>query len=277
MIKASISIQFVAEAIFAAGAQGWDVPALLARAGISQELLENPQSRVSPQQYGALWHVLAQALDDEFFGMDSRPMRYGSFAILCHSLLDCRNLGHALSRAIRFFALILDDMTGELQCDGEQASIILKDGRESPRLFAHGTYFVILHGLACWLTRRRLRIAGARFCQSEPASLPEYKNIFGKHLLFEQARSSLSLEAAALDLPILRDGPAATAFLRQAPANILVKYRDCDGQVAKIRRLLAATPFEDWPDFATVAAALHTTTSKAAVPIRTWSLLSVCG
>ncbi len=103
MNKGTISISFVAYALAEAKRRGRDVAALTARAGFSADLLDMPLARVSPQQYGALWHVLAAELGDEFFGMDAHPMRPGSFAILTHAVLDARDLRHALERALRFF------------------------------------------------------------------------------------------------------------------------------------------------------------------------------
>ena len=56
---------------------------------------------MSSAHYGLLWHGIAQALDDEFFGMDSRPMKAGSFTLLCYSVLQCETLERALRRALR--------------------------------------------------------------------------------------------------------------------------------------------------------------------------------
>lgn len=261
MTKGTISISFVEEALLEASQRGFEVSTLLAQAGLNPAWLGTPQARVLPEQYGALWHVLAAALDDEFFGMDSHPMRYGSFAMMCHSLLDCSNLGHALERATRFLSLVLDDSRSVLVADGMTAQLQLHDRRAHPRIFAHGTLFVILYGLACWLTGRRLVIKEVSFVQSSPENLAEYHLIFGQNIRFAQPGSALSLENKALTLPIIRNGRALTEFLRKAPANFLVKFRNGEGYVIRIRNLLSATPFDDWPVFGDLAARLRTTES----------------
>lgn len=261
MTKGTISISFVEEALLEASQRGFEVSTLLAQAGLNPAWLGTPQARVLPEQYGALWHVLAAALDDEFFGMDSHPMRYGSFAMMCHSLLDCRNLGHALERATRFLSLVLDDLRSVLVADNKTAQLQLHDRRTYPRIFAHGTLFVILYGLACWLTGRRLVIKEVSFVQSSPENLAEYHLIFGQNIRFAQPGSALSLENKALTLPIIRNGRALTEFLRKAPANFLVKFRNGEGYVIRIRNLLSATPFDDWPVFGDLATRLRTTES----------------
>lgn len=261
MSKGTISVSFVEDALLEAERRGIDTADLLHQAGLNQALLATPQARVSPEQYGKLWHLLAAALDDEFFGMDSHPMRYGSFAMLCHALLDCANLGHALERGLRFLSLVLDDVHGQLDKDGDAARLRLTDRQHTPRIFAHGTIFVILYGLACWLTGRRLSIGGVDFVQPMPDNAAEYRLVFGKQLRFGQAQSCLQLDSKALALPIIRDARAAQDFLRKAPANFLIRYRHRDGHVARIRKLLAGTRFDEWPTFGAVATHFRTTES----------------
>ncbi|MGO7976040.1 AraC family transcriptional regulator ligand-binding domain-containing protein, partial [Rhizobium ruizarguesonis] len=74
---------------------------ILARVGLPP-LVDQP---LSAETYGALWLAIAAELDYEFFGMGGRPMRGGSFTLLCHCVLHAPTLGQALRRALRF----LDD------------------------------------------------------------------------------------------------------------------------------------------------------------------------
>ncbi|MGI9135370.1 MAG: AraC family transcriptional regulator [Rhodoferax sp.] len=259
--KGSISGSFVAEALAEAERRGSDASALLVRAGLPPDLLGRPQARIAPQQYGALWHLLVAQWGDEFFGMDSHPMRPGSFSMLCHALLDCADLGQALQRMLRFFALVLDDVEGSLECSEQGACLVLNDRKANGRLFAHGTLFVMMYGLACWLVGRRLSILETSFLHPLPAHASEYRLIFGDTVRFGQVRSALVLDAADLVLPVVRDAQAAREFLRQAPAIFLVKFRNRQGPVAQVRaRLQGLDPLE-WPAFAALAESMHTTAS----------------
>ncbi|UVJ46527.1 AraC family transcriptional regulator [Pseudomonas sp. LS1212] len=73
-----------------------DVSLALQKADIDPQLLESPRSRVSAAAFARLWVALADLLDDEYFGIDSHPMRRGSFKLMCHALLDCKTLGPRL-------------------------------------------------------------------------------------------------------------------------------------------------------------------------------------
>src|SRR5208283_5237330 len=107
--------------------------------------------------YGQLWRLVAVALDDEFFGQDSRRMKAGSFAMLVHSVVGCRNLGQALDRSLRFYGLILDDISGSLEREGGEAAIVLRQrAGVAARVFGHEVLLMLLHGVACWLVGRRI-------------------------------------------------------------------------------------------------------------------------
>ena len=264
--KGSISICFVHEALACIRSRGLDQNALLLQVGISPELLAFPSARVSSRQYGALWHLIAQTLDDEFFGMDSHRMKAGSFTLLCHAVIHSDTLERALLRAMRFLRLVLDDRAGELTREGDTAHILLKDlhttsAGDSPatsqRAFAYGTYLIMLHGLACWLVGRRIPLSTADFSCAEPVFSDEWRILFSRNLNFHQAHCRISFPARYLDMGNIQNERTMKEFLRSAPANFLVKYKNSDSLSAKIRRRLREWSPAAWPDFETLAHQLN--------------------
>lgn len=261
--KGSISICFVHEALACIRSRGLDQNALLLQAGISPELLASPTARVSSRQFGALWHLIAQTLDDEFFGMDSHRMKAGSFTLLCHAVIHSDTLERALLRAMRFLRLVLDDVAGELTRDGETAHILLKDlpastiPANSKRAFAYGTYLIMLHGLACWLVGRRIPLSTADFSCAEPVFSDEWRILFSRNLNFNQTHCRISFPARYLDMGNIQNERTMKEFLRSAPANFLVKYKNSDSLSAKIRRRLREWSPAAWPDFETLAHQLN--------------------
>lgn len=259
--RGTISIGFVDEALVVVRQRGLDAAALLREAGISPSLLDSPQARVSPERYGALWLLIAERLDDEFFGLDSRPMKSGSFTLLCHTVLHSDTLETALRRALRFLRLVLDDLGGTLTIEGRSAQIGILEHAGPQRMFAYATLLVMLHGLACWLVGRRIPILSAEFRCAVPAGLAEYQVLFCADARFDRPATRITFDAAYLALPVIQSESSMKLFLRGAPANFLVKYRNSASLTARIRRRLRQSRPAEWPDFEALARQLQMTAS----------------
>ena len=255
----TIAICFVAAALERVRALGIDVAPLLARVGLSASLLQAPQARVSVEQYGELWRLLASTLDDEFFGQDTRRMKSGTFAMICHAVLGCKSLGHALERSLRFYALILDDISGKLVRHGAEASIELHENKPTGRVFAHEVLLMLLHGVACWLVGRRIPVLRAQFSYPEPAHSAEYRLMYSTQLEFRAKHTALVFQASHLDLSIVQNERSLKDFLRRAPENILVKYKNRSSLNARIRRRLRQCLPAALPEFETLAAEMSMT------------------
>jgi AraC-like DNA-binding protein len=263
MEKGSISVYFVQSALEPIFAHGLDAEALLREAGISPELLQQRQGRVTPQNFSTLWLAVARTLDDELFGQDSRRMKVGSFAMLCQILVHCDTLRDALLRMTRFFNLILDDFHCGLDSDGTQARLVIREtpGPRAPRVFGYETLLMLQHGVACWLVGRRIPIVAAAFAYPEPPRSAEYHMMYSEHLQFNAEATSLTFDHSCLGLPVIQNERTARDFIRAAPANIVLKYKNTTGIAAQIRRRLRAASRTEWPTFDALAASLNMTAS----------------
>jgi AraC-like DNA-binding protein len=256
-----VAICFVSAALDAVRARQMDADALLIEVGLSPTLLQIPQARVSAEHYGKLWRLVALTLDDEFFGQDSRRMKAGSFAMLCHSVLSCKDLGHALERSLRFYGLILDDVSGSLVRDAHEARILLRErsGSRPRRTFGHEVLLLLLHGVACWLVGRRIPILRAEFCYPEPAHSGEYRLMYCNDLSFDMPFTSIVFDEAYLQLPVVQDSRTVKEFLRTAPENLVTKYKNGSSVSARLRRRLRELLPGEVPDFETLAGELNMT------------------
>jgi len=256
----TVAICFVASALQSVRDRRLDADALLKQVGLSPVLLQSPQARISAKHYGALWRLVAQRLDDEFFGQDSRRMKAGSFAMMCHALLGCKTLSHALERSLRFYALILDDISGSLERRGAEARLELHDRSAAPRReFAHEVLLMLLHGVCCWLVGRRIPIQRAQFAYPEPPYGAEYRTMYSSNLEFRAPRTAIVFDASYLDLPIVQNERTVKEFLRIAPENILVKYKNGSSLGARIRRRLRQSLPGELPEFEALAGEMSMT------------------
>jgi AraC-like DNA-binding protein len=232
--------------------RGLDAKPFLKQCGIDPASLSDPKARVSSSAYASLMLAVANHLDDEFFGRDSRRMKVGSFGMLCVAAIGCRTLQRALARALRFYGLLLDDIGGTLQESGGKLVLTLHSkGRVDP--FAHENLLLFLHRLCCWLVNRRIPVEELLFAFPRPVHAEEYKLIFGREAQFDAQQSSLAFDARYGALPVVRDEPALREFLALSPENLIVRYRPSHGTAHRVRLLLSGMKLADWPSFAGLA------------------------
>ena len=257
--RGTISLSLVEETLALARARGLDVLPLVEAAGIAPQMLTAPKSRVSSAQYGALWAGIARALDDEFFGQDSHPMRSGSFIAMTQCALTARNGAQALSRALGFMRLVLDDLSAQVSSEPNRARITFshREGTPQPTMFAYATYFILVYGLVCWLVGRRIPLLAARFRCTEPAAAHEYRLMFCDDMRFDQDASYVDLPPEFLELPVIQTTETIKPFLRNAPGNFIVKYRNPGSVAARVRKMLRALPMASWPAADQIAVRLH--------------------
>lgn len=269
--KGSIAIAFARQALRCAARHGHDADRLARAAGISPGMLSSDAARLSPQSFAALWLSVARVLDDEFFGLDRRRMKVGSYAVLCRMAVRCRTLDEALRQIIDFVHVILDDLGLRLTVGATEARLELVEAPEGPgapersaqdRAFAHETLFVLVNGLMSWLIGRRIEIRQAAFAYAAPAHSREYRSIFCPTLQFDAGASSITFPALYLKAPVVQTERSARQFLRAAPASFLLKYRNDSGLVTRVRRLLRNTAPDAWPSFDRIAGQLGVSASQ---------------
>ena len=253
--KDSISIHLVREALLQSCAPGAATVEALSKVGIDPALLEQPGARVPATAYARLWRLLARRHDDEFFGMDPRRLKSGSLAFLCRASMAQPTLATALETALGFLSLMLEEMPAQLVRQQSLAEIVLAEPAPK-RAFTYFTYWMIVHGVACWLAGRRIPILAIELRCPQPDFCDDYQVMFSDNLRFDRPRTRMIFSADCLDLPIKRSAEELKRFLAHAPANILVKYRDPDSLATRIKHDLRHLPPDTWPETDGLAASL---------------------
>ena len=259
MQKDTVSSHFAAAAV--ARLTAAQRQRVLGAAGIAPELLAQARARLPAPAFSALWLAVAREIDDEFFGLDRRRMKVGSYALLSRAVLGAGTLERALKQLLRGMALFLDDVRGELVVGAaEQASIRIHNGIADPaaRRFADETFLVMVYGLASWLIGRRIPLRAAEFGFARPAHAAEYTLMFSEHLRFDANATTLHFDAPLLAAPLVQNAATLKAFLRDAPQSVFLKYKNPDSWTARLRRRLRGCVGQDaWPTLEDLARELH--------------------
>ncbi|WP_397448478.1 AraC family transcriptional regulator [Pseudomonas sp. NA-150] len=247
--KDTISMHMVREALLQCCAPGAATDEVLTKVGIAPALFAQADARVPATAYARLWRLLARRRDDEFFGMDPRRLRSGSLGFLCRSSMAQPTLAAGLESGLSFLSLMLEGFQAGLVRQQSLAEIVLDEGDTAARRpFTYFTFWMIVHGVACWLAGRRIPILAIELRCAAPDFCEDYKVMFSENLRFDRPRTRMIFAADCLDLPIKRSDEELTRFLARAPANILVKYRDPESFASRIKNELRTLPAEQWPE-----------------------------
>lgn len=238
--------------------------ALLQRCGIPGPALADDAARVGANAFAALWLAVAREIDDEFFGLDARRMKPGSFALLCHALAGAATVGQGLRLALRGFNLFFDDVLATLALQGREARLVLTPAAQparpeaDARRFADETLLIMLHGLLCWLAGARVPVARLEMAHPRPPHADEYRRMFSPAMRFDAPRTLLVFDPRVLAQRAAVDAAALKAFLRDAPSSVFTK-QVADAHAAfgeRVRRRLRRAG-SHWPTLDVLAAELQ--------------------
>ena len=234
----TVSMHFVEAAVARLTPEARD--RVLAASHVPVELLGAPHARVPAEAFSSVWLAVARELDDEFFGLDRRRMKVGTFAFLVQAVLQAPRLDLALRRLLRGFAVVLDDVHGELRVEHGSAVIRVANRIADPeaRRFADETFLVLVHGIACWLVGRRIPLTEAAFAHRRPGHAAEYTVMYSQALRFDVPFTEVRFDAAHLAAPVIQDDASLRKFLRTAPRSVFLKYKNEDSWTARLRRRL---------------------------------------
>ncbi|MFD8209635.1 AraC family transcriptional regulator [Streptomyces sp. NPDC059695] len=246
-MNSSVSTHHLRAVLLGAERRGVAPGPLLARAGLPSALLETPPARVPADQFGQLVRTLWATLDDELIGFGGAPSKVGTFAMMAHvAVHGSRDLREALRRAQTFYALfpagprfrLLEPGAGGT-CGTDEARMEFDvSGYDDPLHFGAESTVLVAHRFAGWLVRRRIGLRRVEFVHPEPPHAREYAPLFGVPCVFGADRTAAVFDRADLDEPVLRDAAALRAFLRRAPADVLVRADHRSTATGRVRHLI---------------------------------------
>lgn len=237
----TVAIAQVVQLLAGARERGLDEARLLARVGIPVALLASDRARVTPPQYAALIKHLARHMGDELWGLCTRPVPPGSFATACRLAQAQPLLGAALRAALRHAHPLLSDFRARLteHTDGRAE---LRIGGTGPTTagqnFAQRALLLFGFGFACWLVGRRIPLDELLYDGDHATPQQDASRLFNAPVRLASGMTGCRFSARWLQLPVVRSAEDLQAFLRAAPGNMLLKYRDGSGLGDRIRRRL---------------------------------------
>lgn len=242
-----MAASYVRALLAGAQAQGHDIAPWLASVGVSTAQLTHADWRLPVGDYVTLLHAVWAATRDESGGYCSRPLRPGSFAMMCHATIHAPNLRRALLRALKFFQLLSDDLQFSLAENEREACITLHhQGRPGldAQFFIESLSLMLIRW-SSWMIDKKLLVSHLDFSAPAPDDTAERSHIFGCRPQFQQADNRIRFSTRFLNERVRQTPHTLTEFLAQAPASLLSHYQRDTSLSAQVRHLLQAAADSD--------------------------------
>ena len=244
------------------GLEGQDAKlTLLRRAGITLALLESDLARVTQTQFARLMSALIRHHRDEFWGLGSKPVPMGTFASCCRLLVGYQKVGDAMRAGLRYYHAILPDFVPRLRVGNGVAYLRLTAlvSLSPKQTYAVRVFLFLSYGVICWLAARRIPVDEVVYQESEVVRRSDASRLFQASIRMSDSDWGFRFPAKWLELPVVQNLESVEEFLQQAPACLLVKYRDQSSLTERIRRLLRRYLTQEMPSLEVISDMLATT------------------
>jgi len=238
---------------------GADRSALLAAANLTEDLLGNPEARITYKQFGTLVSRALSGTGDPGLGLVcGKNLKLPQMGALGLGLMSSATIGQALELALRHGPALNPALQLELTLSGTDAQLFVREAipvkpfevfTTEMLLSAFDTQGRILFGGP--LPVKRLRLAYA-----EPAHSARYREFYDVPVLFGQGVTAVEFDSALLAAPIGFPDPATQKLAERLCAEQLETSVENTGVVEQTRRVLDAARAEP-PNLERVARTLQ--------------------
>ncbi|MGY8661385.1 AraC family transcriptional regulator [Bradyrhizobium sp. UFLA05-109] len=240
-------------------AQGLDVVALFAQAGLRIENLEHGDFRWPTEGINRLWTIAAELSGNPDVGLFTPDTpRTDHYGLVGYAMMSSPDLETGLARLIRYNGVVSSASTISFEpAKGGKWTRVELFGNETPIPRQRYDYMALIMLTFCrWMLGRPIKPLSVAFMHKAPTSLAAYDEAFGAPLRFNAAFNGLlisredlacKLATAAPELADVHDRIALEALRRLEKAEISRRARE-----AVVRHLPDGAPSRS-----TIAAALN--------------------
>jgi AraC-like DNA-binding protein len=239
-VKPTITVPtgYVKQLLDQVAEQNYDVDELLEYVGIDAKEIEH-QTEFPASKFGFLYQHVMYITQDEYFGMLSgSKLPLGAFRMMCHAIIHCKNMGHAINRASKFHDIVRGSkIKPSLQKKGEFAQVSFSavdslEQAEIEQLMATEepasicTSLSVWHHFISWLIGERVELEAVNFSFSANRAAANCQTRFQTDVHYQQMENAIIFPARYLEYPIIQNEETLRGFLKTAPYQLLVMVDD---------------------------------------------------
>jgi AraC-like DNA-binding protein len=256
-----VSARVGALIVRAATALGADLEHLLAATGFDPAVLNDPDARMSLVQEEALWQQAVRQTGDPAFGLHAAEgLRPGAFDVLDYAVRTAPDLREALQRLVRYHRLVHDLAVFTVsEAPGHGARIEHRFAVPGLQPCRHALEFKFASVLVigAQVTGAPLHALDVSFPHPAPASLDEYRRVFGVEPVFMAPAATLTLGPDLLSRPLAADAGLSRIVVEHAERLLQARQRETGDLAARVSRCLAEGLAHGPPSLSAMARQLH--------------------
>ena len=222
-----------------APARGLDLADALREAQITDELLGQDATRVTPAQANRLIQAMWAATDDELFGAGPRPVPRGTFKMMTLGLIHAPDLRTAIQRHVEFTNIATGFEAVGLEVDETSTRLYLDPTRhtQTDQLLVD-VLMAVFHRFSGWLIGERIALDSVELPGAAPAHAAEYLLIYGLAPAFETRRAAITFSSRYLSAPVIRSEDELIEFIRTSPNDLLFRQDYQPTTSSRVRRMI---------------------------------------
>ncbi len=241
--------------------QGASRRELLDFAGLSAEMLSNPETRMSYGQYAKLIEKSLELTGNPSLGFDvGKKTGIPQMGVLALAIISSSNVAEAMATVVQYGRALAPCWDLAIEIDGERALFVAQETIHLPfRRFSTEVLLLSFDTQARSLLGRALPVRRIRIASDKPPYAGRYSEIYDVPISFDEPRTEVELDAAILQEPIALADPATAKLAAELCARLAVPAAPVEGLIGQVRRLMNSVRGQP-PDLEELARALQTST-----------------
>lgn len=187
---------------------GFQAEDLLARAGLPEALLNNPNVTLSGEDFLRLLSVIQEQTQDLFLCFTREPCKISLVMQQIKARSQAKTLGELMRISTQFRESVRNDIHYEYLLDDQENEFVmtvryeLREGVDEHIFYWHR--LILIYRFYCWAIGRRIKLTRVCFACPQPDYYTDYELLFNCAVLFDQPYNGISFNKRYLLNSVIR-------------------------------------------------------------------------
>lgn len=219
---------------------GLDFSDFLSSVGLSPDIMESPDNKITDVQLVNIMHNAVLVTGDKFFGLHAGEIFGGLSNILGYLLLNCAFLQEAIEKYCRYQKVYDESNRIKLLAEKDLVMVNLTMSNKDHDLDRQVIDFRLAgtYKYCKVLTGKVQPLKEVHFRHKKPDDITEYQRVFSCPLQFNSNKNSLVFEKKVLKTPILQPNKDLRILFEQFTCNVIEKQLTDESYSQKVKQAI---------------------------------------